>query len=237
MNQPRITYSEYVRLREGGDGSGNFDHKGRPGKVGGSSDEYIPELPSKPYGMEAKRASGRDSSAKAAGSAKPKTIEAPADNVPLKWDVLIANPVPTPLSLEMPKSVDGNPTDNIKLRKRQAYDGHGDDIGHRSAFANQWGTKPAPGVKHVVDSAEQVVDSYTQWLREQFKQKKTVYSDLMRYATDFLRGKQVNLILPDEAEASYGHAIKDAIVGVAKQIVNKRVPAAKFPAQKWIKNR
>lgn len=37
MDNTRMTYEEYCRLTEGGEGSGNFDHEGRPGKVGGSA--------------------------------------------------------------------------------------------------------------------------------------------------------------------------------------------------------
>jgi hypothetical protein len=33
----RLTYHEWRRLKEGGEGSGNFDHAGRPGQVGGSA--------------------------------------------------------------------------------------------------------------------------------------------------------------------------------------------------------
>ena len=45
MGELKLSYPEYRRLRltEGGDGSGNFDHDGRPGQVGGSAPDNSPK--------------------------------------------------------------------------------------------------------------------------------------------------------------------------------------------------
>lgn len=122
----------------------------------------------------------------------------------------------------LPDVVEGHSTDNIQVRNRHTYSGPGDYMGRGTIFGNKAGVKKYPGVEVVVDSVDEAIKWYADWLRDQYRQKGKVYDALMKYAQKFLRGEKINLICSCAPKPCHCDVIKSAIIGIAKRIAKKR---------------